>query len=98
METTREERVVIRAIAKRAIEQIQALVVKGFCRIDIQNDLTLCHCNGTPLRLEALHTANDIDFAREILGLHCHLDRRRGQLVGYEPRFAQHGASRRAVA
>lgn len=61
-----------------------------FTKMDATMDVTAVHCNGCPLRLEALLNADDFTFAHDILGIRRHLDRDTGQLGDFfVPRLAQ---------
>ena len=52
-------------------------------------DITACHLNGCPLRLEALEMANDFDFIHDVFGIRHHMDRRTGKLMNhFRPRFS----------
>lgn len=52
-------------------------------------DLEACHCNGTPLDLDGLLTANPLDFSHDIFGIRRHIDRDTGKLCGiFQPRHA----------
>lgn len=84
------ERIVIRKIAKRAIAELQALSVAGCTELDIQMDVTACHANGCPLRLDELLAANPFDFAHDIFGIRRFLDRTTGKIdaARFDPRFS----------
>jgi hypothetical protein len=61
-------------------------------RVTMLMDLTACHANGTPLRLEALLHAADGDFIHDITGIRAHMDRETGQLKDcFLPRYAAKG-------
>lgn len=79
---------VIDAIARRAV----GIAAKARIPYDLQDarmDVTACHANGTPLRLEALRDADDGNFAHDVFGIRRHLDRSTGKLGGcFCPRFA----------
>lgn len=76
---------VIRAIVDRA----EQMFPKKVNRIGLLMDLTACHANGTPLRLDDLLAAGPFDFADDVLSIQDHLDRRTGKLAIYFiPRFA----------
>lgn len=51
-------------------------------------DLSACH-NTCPLKLEELFNADLSDFAHDVGGIMCHINRRTGQLEDcFLPRFA----------
>ncbi|MBL0922423.1 MAG: hypothetical protein IBJ10_09895 [Phycisphaerales bacterium] len=54
-------------------------------------DLTACHCNGTPLDLDALLAADDFDFAHDLFGIRENINRKTGELDNcFLPRCAHH--------
>jgi hypothetical protein len=54
-------------------------------------DISACHLNGNPLRLDDLLAADAVNFMHDISGIHRHLDRTTGQLGGcFRPRFSVH--------
>lgn len=85
---TREDADLIEKIAIRAIALSAAHGVKRDL-LSIEMDLTACHLNGTPLRLDALLAADDFNLAHDVFGIERHLDRTTGRLKGFFlPRFA----------
>ena len=53
-------------------------------------DVTACHLNGCPLKLDALLAAEEFDFAHDVFGIGRHIDRRNGTLKDcFLPRFAK---------
>ena len=51
-------------------------------------DLTACHLNGCPLRLNDMLWGNDLDLMHDITLIYKHIDRRTGTLTGFAlPRF-----------
>lgn len=57
--------------------------------IDIDMDITACHANGCPLKLSALATADNFDFAHDVFGIRRHINRETGQLEDcFVPRYA----------
>lgn len=75
-------------IAKRAVHMAAA---NGFVYpiIDADMDLTACHANGCTLKLTALLTADDSNFAHDVFGIQRHIDRASGKLQNcFLPRFA----------
>jgi hypothetical protein len=52
-------------------------------------DISACHASGTPLRLEDLLTAQEFDFAHDVLGIRDNIDRTTGALGNhFSPRFS----------
>ncbi len=81
----REERILIEDIVDRAIADDKSLD-----RLDLTMDITACHCNGTPLKLAELLTADDFNFSHDVFGIRRHLDRTTGKLLNHFcPRFAK---------
>lgn len=93
-EVTREERVLIWEIARRAraIEDRVRAVDPGIPRtrpLEYEMDITAAHANGCPLRLAELADAPDSDFTHDVFGIRRHLDRETGKLGGcFVPRYA----------
>jgi hypothetical protein len=86
----RSEQRVISEIATRAMGLAARWQGDLFTKQDITMDVTACHANGCPLRLEALRDADDFNFAHDILGIRRHLDRDTGKLGDmFRPRFAR---------
>jgi len=76
---------VIMEIAKRA----KSIGRPGWSLMDWTMDITACHANGNPLRLEALRDADDFNFAHDVYGIHACLDRETGRLMNcFLPRFS----------
>lgn len=61
----------------------------GKCdRLSLLMDLTACHANGMPLKLDELAKAEDFDFAHDVFGIQRHIDRNTGKLTDcFVPRF-----------
>lgn len=56
--------------------------------LDWRMDITACHANGNPLRLDDLFAADDFNFAHDVFGIERHLDRETGKLTRcFLPRF-----------
>jgi len=54
----------------------------------VMMDLTACHANGCPLRLNEMLTADKFDLAHDYYGIRNNLNRSTGQLEGcFFPRF-----------
>jgi hypothetical protein len=93
-------------VDKKAIKIIEKIVHRAtmmadeggwrYAERDAQMDLAACHCNGTPLLLAELLTADDFNFAHDVFGIRRNLDRRTGKLLNhFHPRYAK--PERRAV-
>lgn len=86
---TVQENRIIRDIARRTVAQ----AIKAGLHYDLMDaemDVTAVHCNGCPLRLEALLEADDFNFTHDVFGILRHLDRTTGKLQNFfTPRFAQ---------
>ncbi|HEY6766619.1 MAG TPA: hypothetical protein VI386_17810 [Candidatus Sulfotelmatobacter sp.] len=53
-------------------------------------DITACHANGCPLKLQELLDADDFNFMHDFYGIEQCIDRRTGELQKpFHPRFAQ---------
>jgi len=58
--------------------------------LEAQMDVTACHVNGCPLKLQELLEADDFNFSHDIFGIRRHLNRETGQLENcFLPRFAR---------
>lgn len=77
------------AIAERAMRAAKkARVLSDRSLQDWEMDVLAVHCNGFPLRLEALLVADDFNFSHDVFGIYRFLDRSTGQLGGhFVPRF-----------
>ena len=83
---TPEEARLINEIASRAI-------AKGLCdrkdRLNLEMDITACHCSGAPLRLQELLNAAYFDFTHDVCGISRYLNRITGELHShFLPRYA----------
>lgn len=84
---TPHDHTLIVAITDRAEALYQKLGVP-FRRITCIMDLTAAH-NTVPLNLTALLAADDSNFAHDVGGIACHIDRTTGDIKdGFYPRFA----------
>ena len=60
--------------------------------LDASMDITAVHLH-TPLDLNALACANDLEFAHDVFGILQHINRHTGELEnGFTPRFAKAAA------
>lgn len=85
--STKKDAVVITAIAKRASNTAAA---NGwhYPIQDAEMDITACHCNGNPLRLDDLLVADEFNFAHDVFGIQRNLDRKTGELKNlFSPRY-----------
>ncbi len=86
--TTKEDAIKIVAIARRACMAAKAIGVK-IDMMEMDMDITACHSNGCPLKLDDLLIADDSNFLHDVFGIRRHIDRKTGQLGGcFLPRFA----------
>ena len=70
---------------------------KEFDRLSLDMDITACHLNGTPLRLEELLATDDFNFSHDIFGIARHINRATGKLENhFLPRFYNSKAPKRA--
>ena len=61
---------------------------RGCVKLGLEVDITVCHANGTPLRLQDLLMAPGHDFLHDVEGIRKYLDRSSGALLGnFYPRF-----------
>jgi hypothetical protein len=80
---------VIARIAKRAAIA-STVYTQGAAFMGIQ----ACHCNGTPLQLEALSNAKHGDFAHDVFGIMCHINLETGKLENcFLPRYSMKPAT-----
>lgn len=88
-EQAREEARTIAAIAKRAVH-MAAKVGFDYGFMDADMDITACHMNGAPLRLNELLAADDLNFSHDVFGIRRHLNRETGKLEDcFSPRYAE---------
>lgn len=82
LEISQKEMKIIHLIAKRY------LLNHNGDMINITMDLEACHCN-SPLDLEELLNANEVDFYHDLNGIRYHLDRNTGYLTDcFVPKFS----------
>lgn len=64
-------------------------------RLALMMDLSACHANGTPLRLDELaDTADEFSFIHDVGGISRHIDRDTGKLLDcFSPRYSARLAS-----
>lgn len=87
-DTKRAEALAIHAIAVRAA-RMAATNGWVYPLMDADMDITACHCNGNPLRLNDLLAADDANFAHDVFGIYRHIDRETGALKNcFSPRYS----------
>jgi len=87
--TSKRDSKLIRAIAERGISMAAADGVDVGDKLSVVMDLTACHANGCPLRLEEMASADDANFGHDFYGITRYIDRSNGKLSGmFCPRFA----------
>lgn len=83
----------IRQIADRAMKLSKELGVDRD-KLSLTMDMTACHLNGNPLRLDDLINADDFNFCHDVFGIERHMDRGTGRLLNcFRPRFSAHDAT-----
>ena len=89
---SKDEYGTITAIVMRAVAE--GIVPKGHT-FDAIMDVTACHANGCPLRLDELLQGALADFAHDVLGIRRYIDRSTGQLTEcFLPRYTNMDAIR----
>jgi hypothetical protein len=84
---TDTEQEAVTDIAQRAKKKFDKMGVPRSV-IDIEMDIQAAHAD-TPLKLEALATADDFNFSHDVMGIYRHLNRRTGKLEDcFLPRHA----------
>lgn len=59
-------------------------------RLVIEMDVTACHLNGNPLRLEDMLAGSASDLAHDVAGIRSHIDRDTGKLQNcFSPRYSK---------
>lgn len=82
-----------RTIHKIAARAVNMAISAGFDypMMDADMDITACHVNGCPLKLEELLRADEFNFAHDVFGIRRHLNRETGKLENcFVPRFHAH--------
>jgi hypothetical protein len=84
------------AIISKIVDRARRMAIKydvEYEATDISMDVTACHLNGTPLKLQALLDADDLNFSHDVFGIRRHIDRDTGKVGGFFlPRFADTSA------
>jgi hypothetical protein len=88
-----QDRALITAIVERAWAKRGLLNLDG-SKLDLDMDITAVHANGCPLDLERWLSADNFNFAHDIVGIRRHIDRNTAQLMDFFiPRFARSNQS-----
>jgi hypothetical protein len=84
---SQEDYLLIDKIVDKAINKFS----KGlFKRLELEMDLTACHSNGNPLRLQDLLDSDDYNFTHDIFGITDNINRKTGELENFfVPRFSK---------
>ena len=84
----KEEVRTINKIAHRAVAMAASAGIE-YPVMDADMDITACHVNGCPLKLDALLAADEFNFAHDVFGIRRHINRRTGKLENcFLPRFS----------
>lgn len=82
-----EDTELLKGIAYRAWELLSAKKQAADLK-RITMDLTVCHLNGCPLRLNDMRWATDLDLMHDVALIFRHINRKTGKLTGFAlPRF-----------
>lgn len=88
-DVTKEESAIIRKIADRADKIFLPNFIEQ-TKLETIMDLSACHANGCPLRLQELLDADEFNFAHDVCGIRRHINRTTGQLEDcFMPRFSK---------
>lgn len=87
---TKEECQIISKIVDRAREIDNSTGTETlFDGMLLTMDIEAVHCNGTPIKLQELLSADDSNFAHDVFGIRRHIDRTTGKLLDcFSPRFS----------
>jgi hypothetical protein len=86
--TTDKDYLLIAEIAKRAVILAHKLG-KDYDCTTVSMDVTACHANGNPLRLDDLLKADDGNFGHDVFGINRFIDRSTGKLTDFfRPRYS----------
>lgn len=86
---SKEEMDLIGKIVERLNQHRISLKIKPLDVTATQMNITACHCNGCPLKLEELLNANTFSLAHDVLGINENISTRTGAIKGlFRPRFA----------
>jgi hypothetical protein len=88
-DVTDDDEDLIHQIVRRAMDPTGHDYSSMIDPLTLEMDLTACHANGCPLRLQELLDADNFNFAHDVLGINRHMNRDTGQLEDcFLPRFA----------
>ncbi len=78
-------------IAERAVRLAASHGNHRARAVDVSMALTFVHME-TPLRLQELYEANEVQFAHDVFGIWKHIDKNTGKLdtVAFRPKFLAH--------
>ena len=83
-DVTKAEAILIGKIVARAKSHTR----QSFDGCSMNMDITACHANGCPLRLQEFLDADDFNFSHDFWGIVQHIDRKTGQMSNhFLPRF-----------
>ena len=86
--STRAEVELASKIAKRALVMAMDAGIELDCT-ELVMDIEATHLNGCPLKLDALLSADDLNFSHDVFGIRRYLDRSTGKLTDcFVPRYA----------
>lgn len=86
---TKDEVRTITKIAQRAVA-MAASAEFDYPFMDADMDVTACHVNGCPLKLNELLAADEFNFAHDVFGIRRHINRETGKLEDcFLPRYAK---------
>lgn len=83
--TPQEQYLIIQIVARysQMAEQFFGEALSDETKLEVQMDLTACHCNGCPLDLQRLLEIRDFDFIHDVAGIRNNIDRTTGKLKGF---------------
>lgn len=88
MTETKEEYMIESKIADRAIAMAKQFDVR-YEKLTALMDISACHCNGCPIKLQELLNADDTNFAHDIFGIRANINRQTGKLENcFLPRYS----------
>lgn len=88
---TNDERATIMKIVDRYEGFVRQTLGRSTDRLALMMDLSACHANGNPLRLDdMLATEDDFSFVHDVGGISRNIDRDTGKLMNcFSPRFSR---------
>jgi hypothetical protein len=91
--TSKEDHELLNQIADRTVK-LAAELGHEYKKSDALMDVTACHANGCPLRLQEFLEADASNFAHDAFGIQRHINRDTGKLENFFlPRFHVRGAN-----